>query len=208
MGRNKGLSSFSANFEAQLAAPIDARMVVDTQADLINPTTWTANDGGIYAYIGMLVTVNADTTLINNGVYRLIALPYTSADNWEQIGARTTPVLTVELGATFATNQAFKLIGGVALPVYSTDTAMPDVDGLTLESGVATNVVPCAMIFGNHYATPLALPVGLYLFLGQDGKPTATVPSSGAGDVWSICTIRQDDSTHFIFNPTTPIRLA
>jgi len=31
MSREKGVASFSANFEAQKAAPIDARMIVDTK---------------------------------------------------------------------------------------------------------------------------------------------------------------------------------
>ena len=84
--RTKGLASFSANFESQMAAPIDARMVCDTKADLLLATTWEANDGGHYAYVGMIVAVNEDSTPANNGVYRLAALPYTSAGNWEQTG--------------------------------------------------------------------------------------------------------------------------
>lgn len=132
--------------------------------------------------------------------------------NWVDItgggGGGWSPVLSVTLGATFATNQAFKLVGGVALPVTSLDASQPNVDGVTLESGVATNVVPCAMISQNLYTTPLALPPGSPLFLGQDGKPTATEPLSSAGDVWSVSMLRQDDSTHFIFAPTTPIKLA
>jgi hypothetical protein len=86
MGRSKGLASFSANFEAQMAAPIDARMVVETQADLTTEATWQANDGSVYSYLGMIVSVTSDTDEANNGVYRLTGSPITSIDNWEQLG--------------------------------------------------------------------------------------------------------------------------
>jgi hypothetical protein len=114
----------------------------------------------------------------------------------------------VELGGTFATNQAFKLIAGLAQPVTSLDADRPSVDGIVLESGHLHNVVSAAMLAGNTYTTPLVLPSGTDLFLGQDGKPTATVPSIGAGDVWSVRTIRREDATHFLFVPTKCDKLA
>lgn len=86
MSRSKGLSSFSANFEAQISAPIDARMVVDTRSDLYLIETWTANDGGIYVYKGMIVVVHSDPLNENNGVYKLNNLPFTDMNNWEKIG--------------------------------------------------------------------------------------------------------------------------
>ena len=86
--RTRGTLGVSANFEPQIAGPFDGRMVCDTKADLLLATTWEANDGGHYAYVGMIVAVNGDSTPANNGVYRLAALPYTSAGNWEQC---TTP---------------------------------------------------------------------------------------------------------------------
>ena len=57
MARNKGLASFSANFEPQVASPLDARDVVDTATDLISPSIWLANDGTNYTYVGMKVVV-------------------------------------------------------------------------------------------------------------------------------------------------------
>jgi hypothetical protein len=89
MGRSKGLASFSANFEAQMAAPIDARAVVETQADLITEATWQANDGSVYAYVGMVVSVTGDTDSSKNGLYSLTALPITSIENWTQLGTAT-----------------------------------------------------------------------------------------------------------------------
>ena len=117
-------------------------------------------------------------------------------------------ITNITLGATFATNQAFKLISGIAMPIYSTDNDMPTVDGITLESGINGAIVPVAMVAGGAYTTPLNLPAGRFLFLGQDGKPTATIPSVIAGDVWSIPTMEQVDSTHFILLARIPLQLA
>ncbi len=50
MSRAKGLSAFSANFEPQMASPLDARMLVDTLADLTAAAVWQAADGAVYAY--------------------------------------------------------------------------------------------------------------------------------------------------------------
>jgi hypothetical protein len=63
MGRLRGLSSFSANFDILMAAPIDSRSVVDTVADLTNPEIWKANDGNTYLYKGLTVTVLEDASL-------------------------------------------------------------------------------------------------------------------------------------------------
>jgi hypothetical protein len=46
------------------------------------------------------------------------------------------------------------------------------------------------------------------LFLGQDGKLTATVPSKAASDLWLVRAARRNDNTHFVFSPSTPIQLA
>jgi len=129
--------------------------------------------------------------------------------DWVDITSGATPstTTTVTLGDTFSTNQAFKLVAGLAQPIYSIDSPAPYVDGITLESGIASAIIAAAMADGTRYTTPLALPAGSPLYLGQDGKPTATQPSLGAGDVWYISTMRQDDSTHFMFSPTEPIRL-
>ena len=84
MARDKGTNSYSANFEPQVAGPLDARQKVDTQSELLLASTWLANDGGNYSYIGMLVTVNDDGVSGNNGIYRLTDSDYTDFGNWEQ----------------------------------------------------------------------------------------------------------------------------
>ena len=95
MARNKGLASFSANFEPQMAAPLDARANIATKAELYLPATWLANDGSQYTYVGMLVSVSADGA--NNGLYLLVAADYTLPASWGYIGsgAVVTPKTSV-----------------------------------------------------------------------------------------------------------------
>lgn len=90
MGRTKGLLPLSGNFEPQVAGPFDARSRVETKADLLLTATWQAKDGNPYTYVGMVVSVYADATEKNNGIYRLKAADYTQEGNWEKAGAGAT----------------------------------------------------------------------------------------------------------------------
>ena len=90
MARTKGLLPISGNFEPQVAEPFDARSRVETKADLLLLATWQAKDGNPYTYIGMVVTVYADATEENNGIYRLKSSDYTQEGNWEKAGAGAT----------------------------------------------------------------------------------------------------------------------
>lgn len=84
MARTKGTLPLSANFEPQIAGPLDARFICGTVAELLLATTWTAKDGNIYAYQGMPVSVWNDG--VNNGIYQLIASDYTNSANWVKSG--------------------------------------------------------------------------------------------------------------------------
>lgn len=85
MARNKGIAPFSGNFEPQIAAPLDARVVVDNKSDLTLSTTWQAHDGSVYVYKGMLVVVANDADTNNNGVYYLKDEDYTQENNWIKV---------------------------------------------------------------------------------------------------------------------------
>ena len=131
--------------------------------------------------------------------------------NWVDITSGGGPtVITVELGATFATNQPYQVVSGLAQPVNSLSASFPFVDGLTLTSGVATNIVPVANGETALYVTPLALPGsdGDMLYLSQTGTLTNVVPSSAAGDVWSVPLVRRVSSTTYVYCPQIPIKLA
>ena len=67
MARYKGTFTVAANYEPLIAAPFDARSLVETRSDLINPATWVRSDGGYWTYVGMVVSVSADIELSNKG---------------------------------------------------------------------------------------------------------------------------------------------
>ena len=86
---SRGLLPLAGNFDRRIAAPMDD-MRVATKADLILPATWTAGDGVVYTWKGMVAVVYADPTEKNNGIYRLKAADYTQEGNWEKAGAGAT----------------------------------------------------------------------------------------------------------------------
>lgn len=113
----------------------------------------------------------------------------------------------VLLGDSFATNQPFQLQNGIAQQVTSL-SADPTVNGIILSSGHAGDTVLCAMTDGPVFETPLAFNFVGTAFLGQDGRLTAIIPSSEAGDVWSLQVARVLTSTTFAFQPDYAIQLA
>ena len=124
MARFKGTFSVAANYEPLIAAPFDARELVETQSDLTNPVTWARANGDCWVYVGMDVRVVADPDPKLNGTYTLINEDYTKLSNWrksadvrdiialqEQIDNINAGVLP-EVGLPSAT---FDQIGGVKL---------------------------------------------------------------------------------------------
>lgn len=60
MGRYRGTFTVAANYEPLKAAPFDARELVNTKADLINPVTWQQINGDVWIYEGMAVRVKEE----------------------------------------------------------------------------------------------------------------------------------------------------
>ena len=103
MARTKGVFNFASNFEVLTKAPLDARLVVDTKANLVDPNIWKDGDGNVWVYTGIVVSVIADTSS-NNGLYFLLDQDnYTSYDYWLKINtvgdidASGTPSVTWQL---------------------------------------------------------------------------------------------------------------
>lgn len=85
MARYEGMFMAAANYEPLIAAPFDARSLVDEQADLINPSTWEVSGGrGTWTYVGMVVAVALDEDDSKNGVYVLVADDFTKLSNWRK----------------------------------------------------------------------------------------------------------------------------
>lgn len=107
--RSPGVFNFSANFEALIAAPLDARSAVQSYSELTDSSL-------PYPYVGMVVAVTSDVSATNNGLYILKATPATVSGNWYKLaeGAGTTitgvtysgTVQTIELsdGGSFTTD--------------------------------------------------------------------------------------------------------
>lgn len=86
MGRNKGLLPFSGNFEPKSAEPFDGRDRVEFKNDLILESTWLNDDGNVYIYNGIKVTVYNDPDINNLGLYLLLDDDYSDINNWVKIG--------------------------------------------------------------------------------------------------------------------------
>ena len=76
MSRREGTLKLSSNIEPRAAAPLDARTIVPTLADL------TASGAFPYPYVGMIVSVQSE-----GKAYMLKALDTTVSDNWQEIGS-------------------------------------------------------------------------------------------------------------------------
>ena len=89
MSRNNGTFNFSSNFEVLTKAPLDARMLVDNKSDLILPSTWQDNELNIWLFDGAIVSVGADPSIANRGIYFLKdAVNYTNIENWVLAGSQ------------------------------------------------------------------------------------------------------------------------
>jgi hypothetical protein len=96
--RIPGVFNFSANFEALIAGPLDARSTVFTVSELTNSTL-------PYPYLGMTVAVTSDPILSENGVWILKALPATIKNNWFKLSdsGQDTTVTGYTFNGTVAT---------------------------------------------------------------------------------------------------------
>lgn len=81
--RDRGTFNFSGNLEVKKDAPLEARSLVDSYADLVKPETWTDEQGGIWKYDCMLVSCKDRP----GEVYQLQpGADYTKQSSWILIG--------------------------------------------------------------------------------------------------------------------------
>ena len=116
MARPKGSLTLNGNIECNAGAPLDARAVVQTLADLTAPETF-----GDYAYVGMRVSVAA-----TGQVFVLSGEDTTDAANWRELGAASPGGGSVILKAGRGIKIESAVVGGVTEYTISLD--------LTLES--------------------------------------------------------------------------
>lgn len=81
--RDRGTFNFSGNLEVKKDAPLEARSLVNSYADLVKPETWTDEQGGIWKYDCMLVSCKDRP----GKVYQLSpGADYTNERSWILIG--------------------------------------------------------------------------------------------------------------------------
>lgn len=81
--RDRGTFNFSGNLEIKKDAPLEARSLVNSYADLVKPETWTDEQGGIWKYDCMLVSCKDRP----GKVYQLSpGADYTKESSWILIG--------------------------------------------------------------------------------------------------------------------------
>jgi hypothetical protein len=118
--RVPGVFNFSANFEALIAAPLDARGTVVNYSELTDSSL-------PYPYLGMVVAVTSDSTPSNNGLYLLTATPATVSGNWYKLGSGTGTGVTIT-GVTYSgTVQTIGLSDGGSFITDINHTQLTDV---------------------------------------------------------------------------------
>lgn len=109
MARSKGTMKVSANIEPRIGAPLDARMVVSTLADL------TTSGNFPYPYVGMLVAVQA-----TNKLYMYNGGTITSSSAWDEVGGSS---LSGTVGS--ATQPVYLNAGTITETMYSVEASVP-----------------------------------------------------------------------------------
>ena len=81
--RDRGTFNFSGNLEVKKDAPLEARSLVNSYADLVKPETWTDEQGSIWKYDCMLVSCKDRP----GNIYQLSpGADYTKESSWILIG--------------------------------------------------------------------------------------------------------------------------
>lgn len=131
MARNKGTFNFSSNFEVLTKAPLDARLVVDTKANLITPSIWEDIDSNVWLYKGITVSVVDDPSATNNGLYFLLdETNYTDYNSWVKLNA----AIDASVDPTGTSSPTFQLNNGnngVILKDSSGNLEIVEFDGST-----------------------------------------------------------------------------
>lgn len=118
MARAKGSMKLGENIEPQIGAPLDARTLVKTKADLTNPKSYE------YAYVGMEVMVKDELKK-----YVLKAKDTTLEENWEESSGGSIDPAQLE---GLATKEELKdYVKKEELENYVTKDELDDVSGST-----------------------------------------------------------------------------
>ena len=115
MARNKGTFNFSANLEPKVQAPLDARTVVDTVAELTQAATWQDTNGDVWLFDGLVVSIakTGELYMLTNKA------AYTSAASWKRIdggGAESDVYMVGDISTLTTSSQPTDIKGILGTP--------------------------------------------------------------------------------------------
>lgn len=177
-------------------------------------TSLTSGVSSVFGRTGAVVSASGDYTTeqitMDEGLAG-VSSPGDSLDtaltNLTEIA--TTNSFTIKLAQTMSAGSIFTIINNQAYQVTSLNSILPSIVGITLEDGVAGNNVSAGRNLNISYTvTTTPWSTDAYAYLSQTGGITTTVPSSTAGDKYSIIIGRVlAGTTSLIFNPSSPMKL-
>ena len=115
MARTKGTFNFSANLEPKVQAPLDARTVVDTVAELRQAATWQDTNGDVWLFDGLVVSIakTGELYMLTNKA------AYTSAASWKRIdggGAESDVYMVGDISTLTTSSQPTDIKGILGTP--------------------------------------------------------------------------------------------
>lgn len=183
MSRVKGTNVTGAPIELTSGAPVDAKMLVDTKADLYNASTWQApsaagaNAGKMFCYYGMLVYVGNDAEHPeNNGLYVLqnsgandanADATANSGANWVRISQTDTRINAIESDID---------------SIQSELENIPTADNVVLKTDIST-VIPEEGAVDTKVASEKAVAdaIGNFIETGSSARLTTLTIGNGTG---------------------------
>lgn len=116
---------------------------------------------------------------------------------------------SIRLAQPMASGSLFRIINNMAYGVKSIDSIVPFVDGIVLANGNTGDIVLAGRKTNTEYATALSWSSDSTLYLSKTGTPTEVPPDFASGDKYALIVGRALSGTSsFIFDPSTPVKLA
>lgn len=181
MSRVKGTNVTGAPIELTSGAPVDAKMLVDTKADLYTASTWQApsaaglNEGKMFCYYGMLVYVGNDTPE-NNGLY---VLQNSGADDANADATANSGANWVRISQT---DTRINAIESEIDSIQSELENIPTADNVVLKTDIST-VIPEEGAVDTKVASEKAVAdaIGNFIETGSSARLTTLTIGNGTG---------------------------
>ena len=117
-------------------------------------------------------------------------------------------VFSIALSESMIAGTVFRIINQKAYKVKSIDSTTPNVDGVVLTGGNALDVITAGRKINTEYDLGILQATDGWLYLGQDGTLTNTIPTRAAGDNFILVVGKGlSGTTSFILDPKIPVKL-